>query len=153
VDRPGVAWLDPAQALADIRFARPLANLVIVCPHWGVEYALKPSRTQVKLAHQMIDAGADLIVGSHPHVVQPLENYHDHWIAYSLGNFIFDQENPATHRGLMLRVTVRDQQIAEVLPIAIKINSSFQAVLAPVDERSPRPFLAERSPGPLRAGE
>ena len=94
VDRPGVAWLDPAQALADIRFARPLADLVIVCPHWGVEYALQPTRDQVELAHQMIDAGADLIVGSHPHVVQPLEKYHDHWIAYSLGNFIFDQQDP-----------------------------------------------------------
>jgi poly-gamma-glutamate synthesis protein (capsule biosynthesis protein) len=151
VDRPGVAWLDPAQALADIRFARPLANLVIVCPHWGVEYALKPTRDQVELAHQMIDAGADLIVGSHPHVVQPLENYHDHWIAYSLGNFIFDQENPTTHRGLMLRVTVRDKQIAEVLPIDIKINSTFQAALDPAADRLPKPLLAERKPPLLSA--
>ena len=146
VDRPGVAWLDPAQALADIRFARPLADLVIVCPHWGVEYALKPTRDQVELAHQMIDAGADMIVGSHPHVVQPLEKYHDHWIAYSLGNFVFDQQDPATHRGLMLRVTVRDKQIAEVLPLAIKINSSFQAALAPAADPSPQPLLAERKP-------
>ena len=153
VDRPGVAWLDPAQALADIRFARPLADLVIVCPHWGVEYALKPTRDQVELAHQMIDAGADMIVGSHPHVVQPLEKYHDHWIAYSLGNFVFDQQDPATHRGLMLRVTVRDKQIAEVLPIAIKINSSFQAALAPEDDRSAQPILAAKSPASLHAGE
>jgi len=153
VNRPGVAWLDPAQALADIRFARPLADLVIVCPHWGVEYALEPTRDQVALAHQMIDAGADIIVGSHPHVVQPLENYHDHWIAYSLGNFIFDQQNPATHRGMMLRVMVRDKQISEVLPLAIKINSSFQAALEPVDNRSPQPVLAERSPGSAHPGE
>jgi len=153
VNRPGVAWLDPAQALADIRFARPLADLVIVCPHWGVEYALKPTRDQVELAHQMIDAGADMIVGSHPHVVQPLENYHDHWIAYSLGNFVFDQQNAATHRGLMLRVRVRDKQISEVLPLAIRINSSFQAELAPADHRSPRPVLAEKSPGSPHPGE
>ena len=99
VDRPGVAWLDPAQALADIRFARPLADLVIVCPHWGVEYALQPTHDQVKLAHRMIDAGADMVVGSHPHVVQPLEQYHDRWIAYSLGNFVFDQHDAITHRG------------------------------------------------------
>lgn len=72
-DRPGVAWLDPTQVVADIRFARPLADLVIVCPHWGVEYALQPTREQVEIAHQMIDAGADLVVGSHPHVVEPLE--------------------------------------------------------------------------------
>ncbi len=145
VDRPGVAWLDPAQALADIRFARSLADLVIVCPHWGVEYASKPASNQVELAHQMIDAGADIIVGSHPHVVQPLEEYHDHWIAYSLGNFVFDQQDSATHRGLMLRVTVRDKQIADVLPIPIKINSSFQASLVPMDERPRRATLAARS--------
>jgi poly-gamma-glutamate synthesis protein (capsule biosynthesis protein) len=151
VDRPGVAWLDPAQALADIPFARPLADLVIVCPHWGVEYALKPTGGQMELAHQMIDAGADLIVGSHPHVVQPLEKYHDHWIAYSLGNFVFDQQDSATHRGLMLRVTVRDKHIAEVLPIAIKINSRFQAALAPNTDRAQEPLMAERKPAFLPA--
>jgi poly-gamma-glutamate synthesis protein (capsule biosynthesis protein) len=146
VDRPGVAWLDPAQALADIRFARALADLVIVCPHWGVEYAAKPTQDQVQIAHQMIDAGADIIVGSHPHVVQPLENYHDHWIAYSLGNFVFDQENPATHRGLMLRVTVRDKHITGVAPLPIDINSRFQAALAPATDHPAQPLLAERKP-------
>jgi poly-gamma-glutamate synthesis protein (capsule biosynthesis protein) len=151
VDRPGVAWLDPAQALEDIRFARPLADLVIVCPHWGVEYALKPSRDQVALAHQMIDAGADMIVGSHPHVVQPLENYHDHWIAYSLGNFIFDQQNPTTHRGLMLKAAVRDKRIINVSPLAIDINSSYQATLAPAAEHPPKPLLADRKPSLLSA--
>jgi poly-gamma-glutamate synthesis protein (capsule biosynthesis protein) len=151
VDRPGVAWLDPAQVLADIRFARPLADLVIVCPHWGVEYAVKPARDQVEFAHRMIDAGADLIVGSHPHVVQPLEAYHDRWIAYSLGNFVFDQKNVATHRGLMLKVTVRDKRIADVTPVPIDINSRFQAVLAPAAARSPKPLLAEQRPAALPA--
>ena len=151
VDRPGVAWLDPGQALADIRFSRPLADLVIVCPHWGVEYASQPTRDQVELAHQMIDAGADMIVGSHPHVVQPLEKYHDHWIAYSLGNFTFDQQDYATHRGLMLQVKVREKQIAEVLPIPIKINSSFQAVLAPAADPLPKLLLAEHKPPVLSA--
>ncbi len=153
VDRPGVAWLDPAQALADIRFARPLADLVIVCPHWGVEYALQPTPEQVDLAHQMIDAGADMIVGSHPHVVQPLEKYRDHWIAYSLGNFIFDQHGPNTHRGLLLKATVRDKHIIDVTPIPIDINSHFQALLAPVKESPPRPTLASKSRGSLHPGE
>ncbi len=145
VDRPGVAWLDPAQALIDIRFSKPLADLVIVCPHWGVEYALKPTKGQIDLAHQMIDAGADLIVGSHPHVVQPVEKYHDRWIAYSLGNFIFDQEGPGTHRGLMLQVTVKERKIAEVLPITININSQFQPAVGH-DAQVPRPPHAEPLP-------
>jgi poly-gamma-glutamate synthesis protein (capsule biosynthesis protein) len=151
VDRPGVAWLDPAQALADIRFARPLVDLVIVCPHWGVEYALRPTREQVDMAHQMIDAGADMIVGSHPHVVQPLEKYHDHWIAYSLGNFIFDQQNPNTHRGLMLKATVREKQVTDVTPIPIDINSQFQASLAPGVAQPLKPLLAERKPDIITA--
>jgi len=146
VDRPGVAWLDPVQALTDIRFARPLADLVIVCPHWGVEYALNPTREQVDLAHQMIDAGADLIVGSHPHVVEPVEKYHDRWIAYSLGNFIFDQEGPHTHRGLMLKATVRDRHIIDVESIPIDINSVFQAKLAPAPNGSPKPTPLGQKP-------
>lgn len=151
VDRPGVAWLDPPQVLADIRFARPLADLIIVCPHWGVEYALKPTRDQVELAHQMIDAGADLVVGSHPHVVQPLETYHDRWIAYSLGNFVFDQKNLITHHGLLLKVMVREKQIATLTPVPIDINSSFQAVLTPARPPTPKPTLAERKSVATRA--
>jgi poly-gamma-glutamate synthesis protein (capsule biosynthesis protein) len=136
-EKPGVAWLDPEQALIDIRFARPLADLVIVCPHWGVEYMTKPTRGQIDLAHQMIDAGADLIVGSHPHVVQPVEKYHDHWIAYSLGNFVFDQSGPGTRKGLMLRATIRDRQVASVESIPIEINSQFQPKLAAVAKIPP----------------
>jgi poly-gamma-glutamate synthesis protein (capsule biosynthesis protein) len=151
IDRPGVAWLDPAQALTDIRFARPLADLVIVCPHWGVEYALKPTPDQVDLAHQMIDAGADLIVGSHPHVVQPVEKYHDRWIAYSLGNFIFDQEGPNTHRGLMLKATVRDRHVVDVQSIPIDINSSFQAKLALTLDRPAKPLQPERKQAVISA--
>ncbi len=153
VNRAGVAWLDPAQALADIRFARPLADLVIVCPHWGVEYAAKPSRDQIDLAHQMIDAGADIIVGSHPHVTQPLENYHGHWIAYSLGNFVFDQESPGTHRGLMLKVTVRDRKIADVQPMEIRINSNYQAELASADEHSAQHPVAEKEAAALHSSK
>jgi poly-gamma-glutamate capsule biosynthesis protein CapA/YwtB (metallophosphatase superfamily) len=92
----------------------------------------------------MIDAGADLVVGSHPHVVQPVEKYHDRWIAYSLGNFIFDQQGPNTHRGLMLRATVRGHRVVDVQAIPIDINSSFQAALAPAADRSPKALLAER---------
>ena len=137
VERPGVAWLEPARVLADIRFARPLADVLIVCPHWGVEYAPKPTREQVKLAHAMIDAGADLVVGSHPHVPEPLEAYHGRWIAYSLGNFVFDQHNSATHRGLMLKVTARARHVTAATLVPIAINRSLQATLAPPEPPKP----------------
>ncbi|HEV2232079.1 MAG TPA: CapA family protein [Terriglobia bacterium] len=133
-DQPGVAWLDADRVLGDIRFARPLADVLIVCLHWGVEYAPRPTRNQVELAHRMIDAGADLVVGGHPHVVQPCEIYHGHWIAYSLGNFIFDQHWPSTHHGIMLKVTLAGKQITDATTIPITIDNSFQAFVTPVDQ-------------------
>ena len=130
-DQAGVAWLDLERVLSDIRFARPLADIVIVCLHWGVEYAKRPDRRQVEMAHRMIDAGADLVVGGHPHVTQPCEFYHGHWIAYSLGNFIFDQRWPVTHHGLMLKVTLVGNRITDATPIPITIDNSSQPFVSP----------------------
>jgi poly-gamma-glutamate synthesis protein (capsule biosynthesis protein) len=72
-----------------IRKASAEADLVVVIAHWGVERNDLPEAYQRDLAKRYIDAGADLIVGSHPHVLQGFENYKGKWIAYSLGNFIF----------------------------------------------------------------
>jgi poly-gamma-glutamate capsule biosynthesis protein CapA/YwtB (metallophosphatase superfamily) len=135
-DRPGVAWLDAERVLVDIRFARSLADVLVVLPHWGIEYAKLPLRSQVTLAHQMIEAGADLVIGSHPHVVQPVEPYHGRWIAYSLGNFVFDQKDSATHKGLMLKVTLHGKQVGDLTIIPITINPRFQPEVAPQRETS-----------------
>ena len=63
---------------------------VIVTPHWGTEYTSSPDDFQKQTAHQLIEAGADLIVGHHPHVAQGIEEYREKLIFYSLGNFVFD---------------------------------------------------------------
>lgn len=68
--------------------ARVDADLVLVMPHWGIEKQLQPADFQVELGRQWIDAGADLVIGSHPHVLQPGELYKGKPIVYSLGNFI-----------------------------------------------------------------
>ncbi len=67
------------------------SDYVVVQPHWGIEYQHKANARQVRLAHDWIDNGADIIVGHHPHVVQNMEIYNGKAIFYSLGNFIFDQ--------------------------------------------------------------
>ena len=73
-------------------------------------YRKEPSATQLLLSRAAIDAGADLVVGHHSHVVQPIEQYKNGWIAYGLGNFIFDQGfSPETLEGLVLKVEVDDQ--------------------------------------------
>jgi len=90
-DRPGVAEsYDPTRGLEAIRKAKEKADLVVVMVHWGIERNDFPEKYQQGLARQYIDAGADLIIGSHPHVLQGFETYKGKWIAYSLGNFIFN---------------------------------------------------------------
>ena len=83
---------------------------VIVTPHWGEEYQyLKSNKRQQKLAHAMIDAGADIIIGHHPHVVQEMEIYNGKPIFYSLGNFIFDQYfSPETQIGLAVGLVLSE---------------------------------------------
>ncbi|UVI31913.1 CapA family protein [Paenibacillus spongiae] len=91
-DRAGVAeTYDSTQAKATIRSARKQADLVIVMVHWGKERKDYPEKYQQQLAREYIDAGADLIIGSHPHVLQGFEQYKGKWISYSLGNFIFNK--------------------------------------------------------------
>jgi len=86
------------QVLEDIREADEKADFVIVCPHWGTEYAKTPSTNQVKFAKEMTAAGADIIIGTHPHVPQPIEhvtveNGNRSLCYYSLGNYLSTQKD------------------------------------------------------------
>jgi poly-gamma-glutamate synthesis protein (capsule biosynthesis protein) len=92
---PGVAWLDEQRATADIRAAHAGADVVIAFLHWGKQFQPRPTDGQRRLARALIDAGAAAVVGSHPHVTQGAETYKGCPIIYSLGDFIFDFENPA----------------------------------------------------------
>jgi len=69
----------------------PGIDFIVVFPHWGDEYQKVPNTFQVDLAHSFIDAGADIVIGAHPHVIQSSEVYNGKQIYYSLGNYIFDQ--------------------------------------------------------------
>jgi poly-gamma-glutamate capsule biosynthesis protein CapA/YwtB (metallophosphatase superfamily) len=103
---PGVAWSEDEDVVSDIRAARAQgADIVIPFMHWGWEYEPKPSARQVELARRMIDAGADAVVGSHPHVTQTADYYRGRPIVYSLGNFVFDGfEAPETRSGWILEL-------------------------------------------------
>lgn len=82
------------------------AQLVIVSIHWGEEKDTAPNDTQTELAHKAIDAGADLVLGTHPHVLQGIEKYNGKYIAYSLGNFCFGgNNNPADKDTVIYRQT------------------------------------------------
>lgn len=89
-NQAGVATAyDATAAQAAIREAKSKADLVVVVAHWGVERSDTLADHQSDLAHTFVDAGADLVIGGHPHVLQGLEKYKGKWIAYSTGNFIF----------------------------------------------------------------
>jgi AmmeMemoRadiSam system protein B len=79
-------------------------QFVIVMPHWGEEYVVKPQEGQRELAMKMVEAGADLIIGGHPHVIQGIELIDGIPVIYSLGNFIFDQVEPGTDVGMSATV-------------------------------------------------
>jgi hypothetical protein len=102
---PGIAWSEDEQVIADIRAARAAgADHVIPFMHWGWEKSTQPDDRQRSLARRLIDEGASLVVGSHPHVTQGAEIYRGKPIVYSLGNFVFDgfdYEN--ARRGWLLR--------------------------------------------------
>ncbi len=88
--------------------ARADHDLVVVVVHWGDEYAEQPSVYHVKAAHGLIDAGADLLIAHHPHVLQGIERYADGLIAYSLGNFLFEHTGEIPRLTGVLRTRFRD---------------------------------------------
>lgn len=96
--KPGLASVyDSAEGLKAIAAAKQKADIVVVVVHWGRERMEQYDKTQQALGHSFIDAGADLVMGGHPHVLQGIEPYKGKWIAYSTGNFIFTRGSiPAT---------------------------------------------------------
>lgn len=98
---------DIAEAEKIVKELASTTEMVVVNIHWGVEYSHQFNKTQQEVAYSLIDAGADVIIGHHPHVVQGVEEYKGAQIFYSLGNFIFDQYfSEATKQGLAVGLTV-----------------------------------------------
>lgn len=113
---------DEEKVVAEIKQAKDLADLVIVSFHWGEEYTALPTERQKELAHLAVDSGADLIIGNHPHWLQPVEIYKNKLIVYAHGNFIFDQMwSEETKKGVVGRYTFYDEQLIDVefLPVYI----------------------------------
>lgn len=91
VNHPGTNFMDTVKVARNVAAAKEDADIVIVSMHAGHEYHDIPDVDQVNFAHAAIDAGADIVIGTHPHVVQPVELYKGKYIIYCLGNFVFDQ--------------------------------------------------------------
>jgi len=127
---PGLSSFHLEQAQEIVKNLKQKGNLVVVSFHWGVEYEKSANNAQKNIAHALVDAGADLIIGHHPHVVQEMEHYKNGYIAYSLGNFVFDQSfSEDTMRGLMLEVEVKNGVISDIKQVGVEISKTFQPYL------------------------
>ncbi len=130
-ERPGNYYVSSSsaatKALADrVKAAAKEADFVIVSLHWGVEYKVGANSRQISRAHALIDAGADLILGHHPHVVQGLEIYKDRLIVYSMGDFVFDHYSRITGEAFVLQVSIpRDGSAPWGTIVPVYLSDSF----------------------------
>ena len=127
----GSANMNIEKMKENVEKAEHRADIVIVSMHAGTEYKSEPDGFQKSFAHAAIDAGADLVIGHHPHVVQPVEKYNGGYIMYSLGNFVFDQMwSEETRLGAMAEVIFRDGKVSSVGFLPVKIYDYSQPRLA-----------------------
>jgi len=117
----GVAWADEESVRLAVRNAAESADFVVAMLHFGIEFSGTPSATQRALARAAIDAGADVVVGSHPHVLQEVEEYGGGLIAYSLGNFVFDGFGGLVSESAILRVSLAPGGVQEweLIPVTV----------------------------------
>lgn len=107
-DNAVVDYIDRRQMTADIRAARDAgAELVVVLPHWGIEYELTERAPQRELARFLLDNGADAVIGGHPHVIQPMHRTADGAVVYSMGNLVSGMRTTDTRGGAMVTMHIK----------------------------------------------
>ncbi|HTX92244.1 MAG TPA: CapA family protein [Anaerolineales bacterium] len=128
--QPGIAWADPNQIKIDVAAAKTQADLVIVMLHSGYENVSSVMANQSREAHAAIDAGASLVIGAHPHILQGIERYHGGLIAYSLGNFVFDDYQGISNATIILHVVLTPQGVQSYDYVPVVIENGLPAVTA-----------------------
>jgi poly-gamma-glutamate synthesis protein (capsule biosynthesis protein) len=148
-ETPGVARASVEAIGADVRAATQLADYVVMVMHAGIEYTHEPSDGQRSLAYAAIDAGADVVIGHHPHVLQPWERYGEGLILYSLGNFVFDLDSDdlATLGAGPFGTVVAAITLEADAPPEVAFRPAF---IDPIENR-PRPPSAEEARDVLQA--
>lgn len=152
--KPGVAPLDEEYVIEDINKHKNDVNHLIVSLHWGIEYSHYPTPDQISMAHKIIDAGAKIIIGHHPHILQGYEYYNDGIILYSAGNFCSSDlnfEGPNKTYKSELKSFERESAIFELYISKNKIIEKLNLIpLWLNDEGQPEPCNFEKSAGILK---
>ena len=126
----GILMLSDPNLESIIRSAKEKADYLVVEVHWGEEYSKDPTERQIEFGHNLIDWGATLVVGHHPHVIEPTEKYKDGLITYSLGNFIFDQRfSKETMEGGILNVSLSKKGIQSYTTKKVELDKDLKPSL------------------------
>ena len=135
-NQPGIAWAHAEQIESGVRAAKAQADLVVVLFHNGYEIVQKASDLQQQVAHLAIDSGADLVIGSHPHVLQRIEEYNGGLIVYSMGNFVFDNFLYPPNYSAILSVTLTEEGVEtyELIDVVVQLNGVPQVMPYHFDE-------------------
>jgi poly-gamma-glutamate capsule biosynthesis protein CapA/YwtB (metallophosphatase superfamily) len=126
-DKAGLQRCSSPTTVAQISAARAAGDVVIVFPHWGVEYRAKPTHSQLSLAAAFATAGADVILGSHPHWAEAIDDIYGTFVFYCLGNLVFDQTwSEATMEGLIVELTFQGHRLVQAWIHPTLIHSAAQ---------------------------
>ncbi|MBU0648941.1 CapA family protein [Patescibacteria group bacterium] len=132
---PIVAAMDKEKMASAVAQAKERADFVIVSMHAGAEYVAAPNRTQTDFARAAVDAGADLVLGHHPHVVESVEIYKGKYIFYSLGNFVFDQMwSYQTQRGLAVKAFFNKWGVSKIELVPVLIENYAKPKILTADQ-------------------
>jgi poly-gamma-glutamate synthesis protein (capsule biosynthesis protein) len=132
---PGIAVLNDENLRQAIEAARQVADVVVAMPHWGPEDTPIPNEYQLRFAQVAVEAGADLVVGNHTHVVQAIQEIQGVPVFYGLGNFVFDQTWDLAHQqGVILQVTFRGTELTGYELIPTHVDGDGTVHLAGAEE-------------------
>jgi poly-gamma-glutamate capsule biosynthesis protein CapA/YwtB (metallophosphatase superfamily) len=124
--------------IADIRKLRPRVDVLVVLPHWGQQYTAVPVPDQRRVGRALVAAGADLVVGGHPHWVQGAEVYRGRLVAYSLGNFVFDMDfSVQTQEGAALELVCWGGQVKAADFVPVRIGRRYVPAFVPYSRGLP----------------
>ena len=126
--RAGMTKLDREEMKQTIKDLKESGvDIVLLSMHWGTEYDTRSSKREQDFAHELVDAGLDVLIGHHPHVAQEIERYKDGWIIYSLGNLVFDQYfSEETMQGLLADIQIQNGRVYDIQPKKIQLNDNYQ---------------------------
>ncbi len=148
-DQPGIAWANLNEITADVAAARAKADVVIVLLHSGLEigeYMSIISSDQREEAHAAVDAGAAVVIGSHPHQLESIELYHAGLIAYSLGNFVFDDYRGIANATIILQIVLDRNGFQSYKYVPVLIENGLPQVITPAQAPAIGTLIAPLAP-------